>query len=119
MKYFLSVAAFCLAASFTSACTPTVTTVSGSQAPSTICSGQLIFEDNFNTLDQSKWRHENTLAGGGNWEFQCEFNLKFSFQSFETNSSQGMLTIASTHTQLVDDSTLSRHLLPQSLAKTS
>lgn len=29
-----------------------------------------MFEDDFDTLDTSKWRHENTLAGGGNWEFQ-------------------------------------------------
>jgi hypothetical protein len=74
MKIFLSVAILWLSASAASACSPTVTTVSGSQTPSSICAGQLIFEDNFNTLDQSRWRHEVTLAGGGNWEFQCEFS---------------------------------------------
>lgn len=34
------------------------------------CSGDLIFEDNFDELDVQKWEHEQTLAGGGNWEFQ-------------------------------------------------
>ena len=32
--------------------------------------GELIFEDNFDFLDTSKWEHEITMAGGGNWEFQ-------------------------------------------------
>ncbi|KAI0233727.1 hypothetical protein L0F63_002068, partial [Massospora cicadina] len=30
----------------------------------------LAFEDNFETLDFEKWRHEITAGGGGNWEFQ-------------------------------------------------
>lgn len=64
----LSILSLCLAASFANACTPSATTVSGSHAPGgQICSGQLIFEENFNTLDQGKWRHEVSLAGGGNW----------------------------------------------------
>lgn len=50
------------------------TTASGSKAPQSFCSGQLIFEDNFDWLDQSKWQHEATLAGGGNWEFQWYLN---------------------------------------------
>lgn len=51
------------------------TTVSGSAAPTgTICSGDLIFEDTFDTLDHKKWQHENTLGGGGNWEFQWYTN---------------------------------------------
>lgn len=33
-------------------------------------SGELIFEDNFDTLDFDKWEHEITMSGGGNWEFQ-------------------------------------------------
>lgn len=52
-------------ASFGEACTPSVTTVSGTHAPSVVCSGQLIFTDDFNSLDVEKWQHENTLAGGG------------------------------------------------------
>jgi beta-glucanase (GH16 family) len=52
------------------ACNPSVTTVKGTKAPKKFCSGQLIFEDNFNSLDKTKWKFENTLAGGGNWEFQ-------------------------------------------------
>jgi hypothetical protein len=33
-------------------------------------SGELIFEDNFDTLNFDMWQHEITMAGGGNWEFQ-------------------------------------------------
>ncbi|XP_059491029.1 uncharacterized protein LOC132205777 [Neocloeon triangulifer] len=49
-------------------CVPSVTR--SSTVKGTICKGALIFEDNFNYLDKSKWSHEVTLAGGGNWEFQ-------------------------------------------------
>lgn len=49
-------------------CTPSVTTVSGTHAQSQVCSGELIFEDNFDFLDVSRWKHEISLAGGGNWE---------------------------------------------------
>jgi beta-glucanase (GH16 family) len=56
------------------ACRWTPTTVSGSKKPASVCSGQLIFEDNFDWLDQSKWQHETTLGGGGNWEFQWYLN---------------------------------------------
>lgn len=76
MKVFLSVAVSCLTLSLANAqcAVPSVTTASGTHAPGEICSGQLIFEDNFDTLDQAKWRHENTLSGGGNWEFQWYVN---------------------------------------------
>lgn len=40
------------------ACTPSVTTMNGGQAT---CSGQLIFEDNFNDLDQ--WNNDIHMAG--------------------------------------------------------
>lgn len=64
----LIILSFCLAASLAQQCTPSATTVSGTRAPGgQICSGQLIFEDNFDTLDQGKWRHEVSLSGGGNW----------------------------------------------------
>lgn len=55
---------------FTIGCNPTVTTASGLLAPSKICSGDLIFEDNFDTIDEKTWMFDNTLGGGGNWEFQ-------------------------------------------------
>lgn len=58
------------------ACNWSPTTVSGSKRPGQICSGQLIFEDNFDSLDQSKWQHEVTLGGGGNWEFQWYLNSR-------------------------------------------
>lgn len=31
----------------------------------TFCSGDLIFEDTFDTFDLRKWQHEITLSGGG------------------------------------------------------
>ena len=46
------------------------TTAIGTKASASYCSEELIFEENFDTLNTSIWRHENTLAGGGNWEFQ-------------------------------------------------
>ena len=33
--------------------------------------GELIFNDEFDTLNPENWEHEITLAGGGNWEFQA------------------------------------------------
>jgi beta-glucanase (GH16 family) len=56
---------------------PSPTTVSGTHAPTdTICPGDLIFEDAFEEFDLKKWNHENTLAGGGNWEFQWYTNSR-------------------------------------------
>jgi len=34
----------------------------------------LIWEDQFDKLDFSKWQHEITLGGGGNWEFEWYTN---------------------------------------------
>jgi len=34
----------------------------------------LIWEDQFNKLDFSKWQHEITMGGGGNWEFEWYTN---------------------------------------------
>lgn len=59
---------FCFGAAL--ACTPSPTRVTGTLTPNVICSGQLLFEDNFDRIDYTKWTFENTLAGGGNWEFQ-------------------------------------------------
>ncbi|XP_053672077.1 uncharacterized protein LOC128722392 [Anopheles nili] len=60
----------------TSECVRSVTTASGAliDRGRTFCSGELIFEDNFDFFDFEKWEHENTLAGGGNWEFQWYTN---------------------------------------------
>lgn len=42
------------------------TTASGKVAPNgPFCSGQLLFEENFDKLDFDVWQHENTLSGGG------------------------------------------------------
>lgn len=46
-------------------CKPTITTASGSNAPQKICSGQLIFDENFDKLDKKIWKPEVTFFGGG------------------------------------------------------
>ncbi len=35
---------------------------------------KLVFEDNFTSFDFTKWKHDITLSGGGNWEFQLYDN---------------------------------------------
>nr|AFR46661.1 gram-negative bacteria binding protein [Parcoblatta sp. PL] len=55
-------------------CTPSVTTAIGSKAPTQICSGDLIFNEEFDTFDLETWNHEKTAAGGGNWEFEIYYN---------------------------------------------
>ncbi|KAK9762625.1 hypothetical protein K7432_011468 [Basidiobolus ranarum] len=35
---------------------------------------RLVFEDNFDSFDLSRWKHDITLGGGGNWEFEYYFN---------------------------------------------
>ena len=35
---------------------------------------QLLFSDEFDILDVSKWTHEKTMGGGGNWEFEIYQN---------------------------------------------
>lgn len=54
----------------------TITTASGTRAPArnSFQSGDLIFEELFEEFDFETWEHENTLAGGGNWEFQWYAN---------------------------------------------
>jgi len=39
-----------------------------------VANSKLVFEDNFDDLDFTKWRHDITLAGGGNWEFELYDN---------------------------------------------
>lgn len=46
-------------------CKSTITTASGPNAPHTICSGQLIFEENFDHLDKQKWGPMETFWDGG------------------------------------------------------
>jgi len=43
-------------------------------AASAFAGGSLIFEDTFDKLDFSKWEHELTMGGGGNWEFEWYVN---------------------------------------------
>ena len=35
---------------------------------------KLIFSDEFDKFDFKKWKHDITLSGGGNWEFQIYEN---------------------------------------------
>eukprot|EP01098_Paradermamoeba_levis_P008399 TRINITY_DN3483_c0_g1_i2.p1 TRINITY_DN3483_c0_g1~~TRINITY_DN3483_c0_g1_i2.p1 ORF type:complete len:390 (+),score=103.59 TRINITY_DN3483_c0_g1_i2:83-1252(+) len=37
-------------------------------------SGKILFCDDFDSFDLSVWKHDITLAGGGNWEFQYYSN---------------------------------------------
>ena len=39
-----------------------------------VVSCKIVFEDDFSKLDFHKWKHDITLAGGGNWEFQIYEN---------------------------------------------
>ncbi|GLV44855.1 Gram-negative bacteria binding protein 1 [Carabus blaptoides fortunei] len=55
-------------------CRKSLTTVSGTHAPTSFCSGDVIFKDNFERINFKVWKHENTLSGGGNWEFQWYTN---------------------------------------------
>ncbi|XP_066259306.1 beta-1,3-glucan-binding protein-like [Euwallacea similis] len=55
-------------------CIPAETSVTGKSAQQPLCAGDLIFEDNFDVFDLEKWKHDITLSGGGNWEFQYYTN---------------------------------------------
>jgi hypothetical protein len=39
-----------------------------------LCGSKLVFFDDFDKFDFKKWRHELTMAGGGNNEFQIYQN---------------------------------------------
>jgi hypothetical protein len=41
---------------------------------STLAAETLIFEDNFDKFNMSRWEHELTMSGGGNWEFEWYVN---------------------------------------------
>ena len=59
-------AAFCVFDANAACSVPSLTTTSGSKAKvGPFCPGDLILEENFNTLDQSLWVHEVTMNGGG------------------------------------------------------
>lgn len=54
----------CFSATWAQQCVPSLTTVSGNAAATEICSGELVFEDNFDSLDLSKWSQDVNLVGG-------------------------------------------------------
>lgn len=74
MKILIFYVILLIAVSVTKACTSTATTVVGTHAPKTFCSGDLIFEENFDTFDTNKWQHAVTMAGGGNYQFNWVVN---------------------------------------------
>jgi hypothetical protein len=39
-----------------------------------LCTSKLVFYDDFDKLDFRKWKHDLTMAGGGNHEFQVYDN---------------------------------------------
>lgn len=47
-------------------CTPSITKVSAGDVPlGQLCSGQLVLNEEFDSLDTGLWEHEKTLGGGG------------------------------------------------------
>ncbi|KAJ4427903.1 beta-1,3-glucan-binding protein-like [Periplaneta americana] len=64
----------CAIAGARSQCNPSPTQVVGSKAPAQICSGDLVFNEEFDVFDLGTWAHEKTAAGGGNWEFEIYIN---------------------------------------------
>lgn len=65
LRLLLSCLLSCSAVYCQKICERSPTTASGTFAPKTICAGDVIFEDDFDTFNLKKWQHENTLAGGG------------------------------------------------------
>lgn len=63
-------------------CRVSQTTASGKYAPSgEFCSGQLIFIENFNSLNRDLWEHEITLGGGGvSISTQSKFDNFFKYE---------------------------------------
>jgi beta-glucanase (GH16 family) len=56
-------------------CFKSLTTVFGTKAPANFCSGELLFFDDFNELDESNWLVENSMGiGGKSKEFQWYVN---------------------------------------------
>jgi hypothetical protein len=61
----------CTIAAAAAQCNPSATTAIGTKAPATICSGDLIFNEEFDTFDLSTWNHEKTAGGGGVSDMTC------------------------------------------------
>lgn len=74
----------------------------------TICSGDLIFEDNFDFFDFKKWEHENTLGGGGVSIYMHKFYVEIQYCENEIvilriGNFNGTQTIVQTHLLRMDD----------------
>ncbi|XP_028132021.1 beta-1,3-glucan-binding protein-like [Diabrotica virgifera virgifera] len=56
-------------------CEKSITTVFGTKAPKGFCSGDVIFNENFDTFELETWEHERTLGGRShNDQFQWYLN---------------------------------------------
>lgn len=63
--YFLILSVLYLESLSDCECQESITSVSGRYSPKRkICSGDLIFEENFDLLRLDIWKHEQTLGGG-------------------------------------------------------
>lgn len=87
-------------------CEPSLTTISGlhgTAAPGTqLCSGDLVFEDNFDILDFETWEHEITMASGAVCRFKSFFRAfpleeedQFYFRAGNSNFSPTIVQILS------------------------
>lgn len=58
----------------TSHCPETVTKFTRNGVSQIVCAGEMIFDENFDALDENFWGHEQTLSGCGNEEFEWYVN---------------------------------------------
>jgi hypothetical protein len=66
----LAAGAALAAATHTSFLSPTPAGAAGAAPPPRAPGETLILEDDFDALNVSLWKHELTLSGEGNWEFE-------------------------------------------------
>lgn len=82
-------------------CEQSLTTVSGTHAPTgPICKNQLIFRDEFTSLRQDVWEHENNFLGGGVSLFSLKSlnnNYKTISKFFRMVNSSGIQIAVKTH----------------------
>lgn len=82
-------------------CQPTITTVEGPIAPNgPLCSGQLIFDEQFDELDTNVWKHENRMSAVWVLIFENKYILIFNYKTFffvRTVNSSGTRKAFETH----------------------
>lgn len=55
-------------------CPDTLTTYTRNRVSQVVCAGEMIFDENFDNLDENLWGHEQTFSGCGNGEFEWYVN---------------------------------------------